>query len=315
MGEQEGTGGFPEVPQATEKKEIQEVSQEVRGLRKEDIRPEIPEKGGTILVLQVNAKDDRSDPTSPHFGELKPDAAEETVTQAEDFLNEVIRRLIEEGRADEVKNISIVVYASDAELRMPEGTNSLHQRAMETGVKVLEGLRKSMGTNEINTNQLLNDENGHKGEPVGASGLIDLQFWDRPEFVKYKKTKYGTGINFWVNYEADTEWETRVKMGAEGPIQIARRMREALAGLTVTVANQFHEANPDDILIIWAVSHYDAIAPWVSGYVLDADPRKTHIPTEKGGGITVRINRKGDEAETNMGEKIYKIPSLTVPFR
>lgn len=289
------------MPEQTSGAEFPEVRLD---LRKEDIHSEIPEKGGTVLVLQVNARDDRRDPKSPEFGALMPEAAEQTVNQAEKFFSGVFEKLSPEDRA----KVAIIVFASDAELKMPAGTNSPHKRAAETGEKVLEGIRKSMTAHTVNGNQLLNDVNEHHGEPMGVSGLIDLEFWNRPEFVEYMREKYGDKI--WKAYEGGEEAEKEVEMGAEGVIEIATRMREALTGLTVSVANEYHIEHPDSLLFLWAVSHYDSVAPWVNGYVYQADPTKLYTPTEKGGGITVKIDREGKTAETTIGGQRYEVPSL-----
>jgi len=278
-------------------------------IRKEDIHPEIPESGGTVFVLQVNARD-RRDPKSPEFGALMPKAAEQTVDQGEAFFKDVFERLTSEERA----KVAIVVCASDAKLKMPAGTNSDHKRAMETGEKVLEGIRKATTAYEVNPNQLLNDTEEHEGKPVGVDGLRDLLFWSRPEFVEYMKRTYGSGRELWKAYEADEVdvRRKRMEMGVEGPLEIAIRTRKALTGLTVTWAKKYHEEHPGALVFIWVIGHYDNVAPWVNGYVFDRDPRggEHYIETQKGGGIAVNIDPRGETAKTTIGGKEYQVRSL-----
>lgn len=273
-------------------------------LKKEDIHPEIPGEGGTVLVLQVNAKDDRTNPDSPEFGALVPEAAEQTKGQAESFFNEVFSKLSDEQKA----KVAVIVFASDAPLVMPAGTNSPHRRAFETGEKVIEGIMGSMTENGVDPKQLLNNADEKKGEPVGVSGLVDLTMWEKPEFVNFLKEKWGKKM--WAAYEEDADSNERIEMGAEGPAEIAIRMREALTGLTLDVAKGYHEKHPDSLLYIWAVSHYDSISPWVKGYVYQADPSKLFAPAEKGGGVTIKIDKDGETAETTIGGEKYQIPSL-----
>jgi len=278
-------------------------------IRKEDIRPEIPEAGGTVLVLQVNAKDDRRDSNSPEFGALLPEAGEQVVVQSKDYFDKVFENLSEEDK----KKVKIIVYASDASLKMPSGLNSTHRRAFETGEKVMEGIRKAIDKNGAEQNQLLNNSPETKGEPVGVSGLIDLTMFDEsPEFVKYMTDKYGPDKKFWMLYEDDTESDTRLDMGAEGPSEIAIRMRKALTTLTQDMAKNYHDSNPDTLLYIWAISHYDSISPWVKGYVYQADPSRLFVPTEKAGGITIKIDKDNKKAETIIAGEKFEIPSLLI---
>lgn len=281
---------------------------EVRlNLKREDIHPEIPEVGGTVLVLQVNAKDDRTDPKSPEFGALVPEAAEQVKTQAENFFNDVFEKLGDE----EKQKVRVLVVASDASLTMPDGKKSPHKRAVDTGDKVIEGVRSSLDKYSLSHSQLLNESASSDRGPITMSKMTDLTMFDQsPEFVKYMTDKYGPNKEFWMTYEDDSESERRLELGAEGPSEIAIRMREALASLTQDVAKQYHKEHPDTILYIWAVSHYDSISPYVKGYVYQANPARLFVPTEKGGGITIKIDKDGKDAETVIGGQRYKISSI-----
>jgi hypothetical protein len=285
---------------------------EVRlNLEKSDIHAEIPEPGGTVLVLQVNARDDRSDPKSPDFGALKPEAAEQTRLQAKEFFNQVFDGLNEEERA----KVKIIVFASDAPLVMPGGVTSPHMRAFETGEKVIEGAMTSMTEHNIGSGTLLNNAPERGGKPVPVPGLVDLKMWEKPEFVEYLRQLWGDK-KLWPNYEGNWEPDMSLVQGinvppeAETPAEIAVRVRAALTDLTVDFARKYHEENPDGRLIIWADTMYDNISPWLKGYVYQADPARLYAPIEKSGGMVVKISPDGQTATIKIGSQEFQVPSL-----
>lgn len=285
-------------------KELPEVRLDIR---EEDIHPEIAERGETVLVLQVNARDDRKNPESPEFGQLIPEAAEKAKSQAKKFFEDVFKGLEETER----NKVTILVITSDAELKMPGETNSPHKRAFETGEKVIAGIKEAMSEAEVETQRLLNNSPEIGDKPMTMGSLVDLTMWEEsPEFVKFLIEKYGDTKKLWQQYEADVHEKERLEMGAEGPIEIALRTREALTDITQGVAREYHEHHPDQRLYIWVIGQYDNLAPAINGYVYQADPTKLYTPMEKGGGITIRINRDDTKAETTIGGNTFQIPAL-----
>lgn len=274
----------------------------------EDIRPEIPESGGTIMVLQRNARDDRSDPKDiEKFGTLIPEAAERVKEQARDFFDKILKRLNEGERG----KVRVLVVASDASLIMPTGDKSPHMRAVETANKVIEGVKDSFDGNSVDRDQLLNESASSEKGPVKMSGLVDLRMFEQsPEFVAYMTEKYGPNKDFWIAYEEDAEHEKRIELGVEGPSEIADRVRTALAALLQSIAKEYHDKNPDTLLYVWAVSHYDSISPFIKECVYKKDPAKTYVPVESGAGITIKIDRENKTAETIIGERTYDVSSV-----
>ncbi len=289
---------------------------ERRNLEKGDIYPEIPEPGGTVLVLQVNARDDRSDPRSADFGKLTPEAEVQTVTQATSFFSEIFTGLEERDR----ENVAIAVFASDATLIMPHGITSPHQRACETAQKVIEGINTSMTEYRINPSQLLNNTLGEGGKPIPVPGLVDLKMWEKPDEVEKLHGVWGEGQDFWSKYESDwrdlwRDWflKNQISPEVELPEDIAVRVRAALTDLTVNFARQYHEEHPNARLIIWVDGMYDALSPWLKGYVYNTDPAHVFAPIEKGGGLTIKISPNSPDGQTatcKIGSQEYSIPSL-----
>ena len=288
----------------TPSEELPEVRLDIR---QEDIHPEIPEEDGTVLVLQVNARDDRRDPNSPEFGQLIPEAADQAQTQADTFFRSVFEQVPTEKR----QNISVLVITSDAKLKMPGKTNSPHKRAFETGERVLAGINTAMSQFGINSESLLNNSPEIGGKPVTMDKLVDLTMWDdNPEFVDFLVNKYGDTKKLWVAYENDTDIEERTAMGAEGPVEIAIRTRDAITDITKGVAMEYHRQNPDKRLYIWTIGQYDNLAPAINGYVYQADPTKLYTPMEKGGGITIKIDKDHTKAETTIGGNTFEVPAF-----
>lgn len=285
-----------------------EEQPEVRlDIRQEDIHPEIPEEDGTVLVLQVNARDDRKDPHSPDFGQLVPESAEQAQDQAKNFFHDIYKNLPLEER----NKTATLVISSNAELKMPGKTNSPHRRAYETGEKVLAGISEAMKEYGVNQDSLLNNSLEMQGRPLTMEKLVDLKMWDEsPEFVDFLVNKYGDTKKLWQAYEGDVHLDERTNMAAEGPVEIAIRTREALTDITQGVVTEYHEKHPGQRLFVWVIGQYDNLAPAINGYVYQADPTKLYTPMEKGGGITIKINKENTEAETTVGGNTFQVPAF-----
>lgn len=259
----------------------------------EDLRPVVPQQGETVMVLQRNAKDDRTD-TSGDYGSLVPEAAQQAREHACRFFRDIFEGLSEEERA----TIDVMVLASDAALITPSGKNSHHKRGVETAEVVMEGLKAAMKEFSLPEEQILN-----QGRTVEVSELRDLRMLEEtPKFVQFLVEKYGTGRGFWVAYETDAEKETRIRMGAEGPEEIAERVSYALS-VREQIAREYHKAHPGRRLIMWAVSHYDAISPFVKRNIAGMD-MSAYLGVDHGAGISLHIDAQGKGTCEIQGNKI-----------
>ncbi len=259
------------------------------------------EKGGTRIFLQVNAKDDRSKDATD-LGALVPESAQMVQDGAKESLDKILAGIPEGER----KDVKIVVIAGDHTLETPGGLKSPHKRAVESGERVITGLRSSLFEHHLLEEQLLNNsaESGAGGKPIEVTGLRDLAMFESPEFVKFMTDKYGTdGTALWEAYEADADKETRIAMGVEGPDEIAERVNYTVS-LQAQLAKEFHEHNPGQRLIVWAVGSYDSLSPYIKRNVQGVDPAKNYLGMDKSGGIALDIAPDGGISTTIQGKKL-----------
>jgi hypothetical protein len=270
-----------------------------------DLRPVLPKIDGTTFILQRNAKDNRV-PGTPDIGALVPENAQSSQDQAREYFQEIFKHLGPEEKAQ----IDILIVAADTHLITPT-LRSEHQRAVETAAQVMIGLKKAMIENQIPETQLLNKT----GEPIQLSSrrLIDLRMMDEsPDFVKWLKERSTVdGVfnekSFWIAYEDDENEvrQKRLEMKVEGPEDIAERVDGYVATLN-NAMKFYHESHPGRRVIVWGISHYDAISPWLKLKV--ADMSKTdYLPADQGAGIVVEM-KKGEPATTQIGGNNYTIP-------
>jgi hypothetical protein len=278
-------------PEASPKDKLNE-SNEIYGITEADLRVVVPEIDGTTLVLQRNAKDERII-GAENYGALTPEAAEQAKEQAKQYFLNLFSKLSDE----EKKQVEILVVASDATLVTPEEINSSHKRASETAEMVMSGIREAMREAGVEERQLLNesDEFAEFAEVKGPIEFRQLEalkmLSESPEFVEHLKQKYGTVKEFWIEFEKDTDKDVRQEMGAEGVHGIAERMRDFL-GLLMEGAKERHQQETGKRLIIWAVSHYDAISPFVKTKILNR-PATDYLPINGAAGLTLDISPDG----------------------
>lgn len=279
---------------------------EIKGVTECDLRVVLPLVGETTIILQRNAKDERN-PESPNYGALTPETAEKTHDNAKSYFEQIFQGLSSEER----KQIEILVVASDAILITPMGPeySSPHKRGLETAVKVIEGAKKAMKEFGVPEKQLLNlseftAESEIEG-PVEFEDLKDLKMLSKsPEFVDYLRNKYGAGKEFWSAYEGDKEKVKRKELDAEGVWEIAERMR-AFIDLLTKGSLERHSRLANRRLIIWAVTHYDSLSPFIKVNVLKK-PATDYLPINAGGGITLEINKEG-EVKTEINNQKFDV--------
>lgn len=272
-----------------------------------DLKPEVPEIGGSVIVLQRNASDRNNRKAledSPEFGTLDPGEAEKTRLESKAFFEHVFGGLTQEERG----TLNVLVVAADTKLNLPDGRKSEHKRAVETADQVVAGLN-TMDEFSISKNQLLNK----KGKPIELSSgrLKDLKMLeDSPEFVKFLRDKCtADGIfderKFWVSYESDEYRQERERMNAEGPIDIANRVNGYMRVLA-NAAKSWHEKHPGRRLVVWAVSHYDSISPFVKKNIVGMDEQTfldTYLKVDSRAGVVFNLGKDGSATTEIKGQK------------
>jgi len=300
----------PGVTSGPETKAESIATPEIKGITERDLRVVLPPIGETTFVLQRNAKDERN-PESLNYGKLTPEAVEETRNAAKKYFEQLLSGLSPEER----KGVEIIIVASDATLIAPEGReyDSSHKRALETAAEVMRGTREALEELGLSENQIIN----HALPAIRARAEEDSRdiaefkeleplkiLREAPEFVQYLKDKYGVGKEFWVAYEQDIEKAKREELGAEGVEDIAERMRRFVK-LLARYGRMMHSRQKDRRLIIWAVSHYDSISPFIKGTVLKK-PTTDYLPINAGGGITLEIDKEG-KAKTEISDQKFDV--------
>ncbi len=267
-------------------------------IRNADVRSEVPAVGGTVIVIQRHEKYIRSE-GDPMAGHLENKAALKAKEQAIKVFGEIMQR-IPEGEKDKV---DVLVAASDTKL-------DTGQRCMETAQQTIEGIKTILTENKLKEDQLLNT---HEGRFRGGNGPRPTptirepkMFSDSPGFVKFLEGKYGTGQPFWKAFEEDTEQGVRKAMEAEGPWELAERLNRFINALA-EYSSLYHKENPGKRLVVWVVTHYDTISPYVKRYLANVGKDK-YIPVDYGAGFSINVQPDG-VATSKIGETTYSVPT------
>lgn len=109
------------------------------------------------------------------------------------------------------------------------------------------------------------------------------------DYLKFLRDKYGDETQaFWKAFEEDTHKEERIKFGAEGPDEMDKRFTEYVKTLS-RYAEHFHKTNPGKRLVVWAVSHYDTISPFIKRHITRTNPHQ-FVNVDYGAGVSIEID-------------------------
>jgi len=278
---------------------------------KEDLKPPKEfEKGAALINLVVNVKDIRN-PDDGEIGALYPEQSTEFEDRIESFMDQVYGGIT----PDERQELDVIVLAGETDLVTPgqQGLRSPHQRALETGDLAIGRIKKSMLKFGINPEGSLSTQHDR---PIAINTLNDLSllhpFGPEPAdktgdevYSEYLIQKYGTGREFWMVFEDDTEIEMRKRLGAEGPTEIADRTSH-LVDVCSTIVGLHQRDNPDKRVIVFAFGHYDNFSPWVKRHLMGIDPAEGFVPMEKGSGLVIKRS-PNNTATTDVGSKTFPV--------
>ena len=291
--------------------EGREMLPPVEKLERKETRLELPSVGGTFIGILRNGDDFRGNPKQMaeaekvpggiEIGKLMPSAAAEARTFSEQQLESLLANLTAEEKAQ----VDIIVVASDAKLgslaTKDGSTPAPHQRCVETGKSVLEGIQSAMEKSGLASTQLLNFK-FHKETPVteGAQPLVlhdieDIQMRPRTEeyFAFLKEQGKETGTNMWVAYETDVYKEKREEMGVEGPEEISKRM-QAFIERAEKLASGQHQRSPGRRLLALAIAPRDVVGPWLNIQVSGLPAEGHEVPRiENLAGFGIAIDPEG----------------------
>lgn len=265
-----------------------------------DLHLEIPGPEETAIVLQCNARDNRNPEVPIPLGALMPEAAEALRQNTAESLKAGLADLSPEQR----KQVDFLVIAGDSILGALEpelrSSGQPYKRAVDSAQEVLKAIEICIDEYGLDKTQLLNKS----GKPIELSSgkLRDLLiFDDSPKFVEFMRKKYGTKKEFWVAYEDDVEKETREVLGAEGPREIAQRIRGYLRVLA-NAMDFYHRNHPQRSVMVWVVTHYDSISPFVKSQI--GMQMTDYLGVDKGAGIVLRL-KPGATPESTIGGQRY----------
>lgn len=277
---------------------------ELERITSKDLKPVHLNEGESMIALQCNARDKRGiNLPQEEMGKLEEKAAEMAKLQAEDFFNQYFETLSPE----EQKTVDVFVVAADTKLDTPiPGVKNDSKRAIETAERIITGAKKSLEKFKLSEDQIVSQTNKN-GEPTEISELVDLKmFKDSPEFVEFMKV-HGTGKDFWINFEEDTHKDTRLKMGAEGPADIADRVEKYLK-VVIGAMNSYHKHHPGKRAIFWIVSHYDTISPYIK-LCITGKKKEDPLYVDKSAGIVIKLDKEKNITSEIQGKKYNANPS------
>jgi hypothetical protein len=117
----------------------------------------------------------------------------------------------------------------------------------------------------------------------------DRIFHEWPEYASFLEDKYGVQTQeFWRAFEEDWHPEERKKFGAEGPDE----MDERFSGYIRTLAkfsSFYHAKHKGRRLVLWTVSHYDTVSPYIKRHITRTDPHQ-YVAVDYGAGVTIDID-------------------------
>lgn len=298
-----GPEGFNEITETATIPEDERIK-----VGREDLRP--PEHfplGSTAINLIVNVRDIR-DPHHGEIGALYPDQAAAFEDQITDYMDTLYDSIPEAERSD----VDVIVLAGEADLVTPgtDGLRSHHQRALETGDRAIAGIKEAMLRHNISADTALTT---HNGRPIAVNTLDDARIMhplagegNDEAYLEHLISKYGAGRKLWQVFEDDTEKETRLRYGAEGPSDIAART-DYMVSVCSTIAALHQARSPEKRVVVFAVGNYDNISPWVKAHVARINPAEGFIPIDKGGGLVIVKTDDQDSATTTIGGKTYDV--------
>src|SRR3989339_62126 len=259
-----------EIPKRIEKKDIEALPIDI---------------GGTEIILERHGIYERNR-ESFNVGSLTEEGAAEVTKLGEDFFRNFFKNIPESER----KEVDVLIIGSDTQY-LQGG-----RRSMETADLVMQCLKKTLvdlGLSEdqvLNTSKRFSGEGGVRPEPLLREPQIFENSWN---FVQFLKEKYGNmGKEFWIAFEEDIEKEKRIEMGAEGPDEIADRLKQVVSILS-RYARMYHKNNPGRRLVIWAATHYDTISPFVKRGIFGVG-KEVPLGVDYGAGISIGIDSAGN---------------------
>lgn len=308
----------------------------------EDVRPQHIEKGGTATFVARHGEYVTTE-GHPRLGHL----TEKGYESIKNHAREVFTAMLREIPKDERGNFNILLIASSADRGPDTG-----QRCIETARAWEEGAIEALTAPEfgLTANQILNpwkkDEDGKEGQESnldffskdGASIGVEsdlvgdpyalnektkaFMVWLKDEcknnpneawLKKYNINRNDQALHF-IAYEMDIYKEKRLKMGADGPLEVAERLCKFLTAQQ-KLAKNFHKKYPERRLAIVNVAHTDNIHPLVKTAMAGNSNEvalEKYTKVQHGGGFSYARHADGTTTKPVIDGREYHIPDCAV---
>lgn len=252
----------------------------------------LPERGGTVIVLQRNAAD--------AGGHITPEGAKQAKKMAKTKASALLKPMKESDRTA----VDFLVVASDPRLGVDNEAHPESLSALETAKAVLAGIREAMKSFDLQDGQLINTTAVPGG---GVVEISEIKSWlpikNSPELMEFlQKKSRKTGEDLCWLYETDAYKEEREKRGVEGAKEIALRIQHFLS--SSKGSTNYHKAHPGRRLIFWMITRFDTITPYLREILAHPAECTEIIPVEHLGGILINIT-PDHVARVVVGDKEY----------
>lgn len=262
----------------------------------EDLAPHSMKPGEACVVVQRHRRYETSE-DSERSGSLTTEAEEDEWNQVFNYF----KTLLDSTPPEERANIKVYFIASDSDYKGQGG-----ERSYETAVVAQQAAEAAFRTHEVDPNgSIVSADLEVRGgyaqiEPMLREPQI---FIESRDFVAFLRERYPDNFREMMSaYEDDRHRDVRVAMGAEGPNELADRLAQSISGFA-QVARGIHADAPEARVVVWAVSHYDTISPFVKRDVLRVGI-EPELPVDYGGGFSIEIDPDG-QTTAKLGSKTY----------
>lgn len=270
----------------------------------------------TRIILQRHTDYDNrfpeewSSPTAEEaqtLGRLTPEGVANSQAATKERVEEALR----EGGPD---TDFLVIASPTFWVDRPE----FGQRAIETGEVISDEILRQLKDAGLGEEHLLNTTDSFKsregsdyhGKHVRPKKqLVESQMFQDPAFADIVREEFGGKQNreFWDKYNADPPDRKALREAnpidgkpAEGSPEAAERMN-FVVNAAERYAEAYHRKNPGRKLVIFLVSHHEAIEPYVQRAL--RVPPKVFEP-DKNQGVTIDVDAQGVGHTNVAGEDI-----------
>jgi broad specificity phosphatase PhoE len=232
-------------------------------------------------------------------GHLTPEGQE----HAKEVADEEVERYL-----DQSPDTHFMIIASDQVLddREPEFGGI---RAHETASIIADSIRSHLSERGLPEDQLFgfSDQDPLTNTPVIREANIFSN-----DFMQHLRSKYPDD-NSWSLYYQDTDAETRRAMGAESPLDLAKRM-DYMIKVAEMVGASFHKTpgKEDKPLMIWMVGHGGGIDSYLHHF---AGVPIEELGFDLSGGFTLKAAPDGTVVADVKGKEypIHRDESMNLP--